>query len=86
MATANDRMSNFLSDHFPFSMSYFIAHLSVDILPTRLVSSLHPEQDEEEIDSALGDIEKISRGMASIQCETYNRKTYSLCSAFLPLR
>ncbi|OWZ65425.1 hypothetical protein AYX14_06224 [Cryptococcus neoformans] len=31
-----------------------------------LVSSLHPEQDEEEIDSALGDIEKISRGMASL--------------------
>ena len=31
-----------------------------------LVSNLHPEQDEEEIDSALGDIEKISRGMASL--------------------
>lgn len=31
-----------------------------------VVSSLHPEQDEEEIYSALGDIEKISRRMASL--------------------
>ncbi|WVO21576.1 uncharacterized protein IAS62_002885 [Cryptococcus decagattii] len=31
-----------------------------------VVSSLHPEQDEEEINSALDDIEKISRRMASL--------------------